>query len=297
MLSDYVKDQPIAYNLLINEIKSNHISHAYLFDENDNLDSFNFVMSFVKEILCKDIDSLDDRNNICKRIDDGNYPEIKVIFPDGAIIKKKQILDLQQEFSTVAIEGTKRIYIIRDADKMRTEAANSMLKFLEEPDNNIIAILMTNNFNGVLSTIISRCQVIKLNNNNNNTSYEDELTSVAINFVKELESSGIKTILKTQELLFNYINVKDREKIGNFINKLINIYYDIMKIRNGNNIVINNYNDILVSIANNNSLNVILYKIEYLLRVKDANRYNVNSQLLIDDLIINVGGNYEGSWS
>ena len=41
---------------------------------------------------------------------------------------------------------------------------NSLLKFLEEPDKDIIAILMTNNINNVLSTIISRCKVIKLNN-------------------------------------------------------------------------------------------------------------------------------------
>ena len=46
---------------------------------------------------------------------------------------------------------------------MRLEASNSMLKFLEEPEDGIIAILMTNNINNVLSTIISRCKVIKLN--------------------------------------------------------------------------------------------------------------------------------------
>ena len=90
------------YNLIVNEIKSGHISHAYLIDENGNVDAFNMVLSFIKEILCLNLcDS--DKKNICRRIDDNNYPELKIIEPDGMLIKKQQILDLQKEFSTKAL--------------------------------------------------------------------------------------------------------------------------------------------------------------------------------------------------
>ena len=110
MLDDYRDKQQVAYNIMMNEIHNNNISHAYLIDENNNNESFDIVMAFIKEILCSKLDA-EDKLLLCKRIDDGNYPEIKVIIPDGMLIKKKQILDLQQEFSRSALEGTKRILI------------------------------------------------------------------------------------------------------------------------------------------------------------------------------------------
>ena len=296
MLNDYKEKQEVAYNIMMNEIMNNHISHAYLIDENNNKESFDIVMAFIKEILCSKLD-VNDKQVLCKRIDDGNYPEIKVIEPDGMLIKKKQILDLQQEFSRSAFEGNKRIYIIRDADKMRSETANSMLKFLEEPDNDIIAILMTNNYNNLLSTIISRCQVIRLNNDNifvNN----NELDDIVVNFIKNIENNGMKAIMQEQELLFNLVSIKDRDKIVNVFDKMIDIYYDIMKISTEReNIRYNNYFDILSDVVNKNKYNEILDKINYLVKKKETIKNNVNINLLIDSVIINLGGRHESSWS
>ena len=296
MLDDYRDKQSVAYNIMMNEINNDHISHAYLIDENNNNDSFNIVMAFIKEILCSKLD-VNDRQVLCKRIDDGNYPEIKIIEPDGMLIKKKQILDLQQEFSRSAFEGNKRIYIIRDADKMRSETANSMLKFLEEPDNDIIAILMTNNYNNLLSTIISRCQVIRLNNVDAAVN-DEELEKVVVNFIKSIENSGIRSILNEQVLLFNYVSIKDRDKLIHVFDKMIDMYYDIMKINSeSKSIKYVNYLDILSDIAGKNDINLILNKINYLVEAKDSIRSNVNVNLLVDSLIINLGGKHEISWS
>lgn len=88
------------------------------------------------------------------------YVDVKVIKSDGMWIKKDQLLDLQSEFNNKAFEGNKKIYIIRSAEKMNVQTANSILKFLEEPVDDIIAILITDNINMLLPTIISRCQVI-----------------------------------------------------------------------------------------------------------------------------------------
>ena len=287
MLDDYKEKQSIVYGILMNEINSDHLSHAYLFDENNNSDAYGLVMAFVKEILCKNVN---EKENICKRIDDGNYPEIKLIEPDGMLIKKQQIIDLQHEFSMKATEGNRRIYIIRDCEKMRPETANSMLKFLEEPDNNLIAILMTNNFNNLLSTIVSRCQLIRLNNNGNGLQ-DNDLTNMSLNFIMSIENNGIKTILKTQDLLFDTISVKDRDGITKFFDKLIDIYYDIMKIdfdeiksKYGSNY------DKLLQVNKNNSNIDIMKKIDFILELKDRIKYNVNCNLLIDSLIVNIGG-------
>lgn len=288
MLIDY-EEQKNVYNIMFNEINNGHISHAYLIDENNNLQSFDIVLSFVKEILCLNL-SDEERENICKRIDDGNYPEIKIIEPDGMLIKKQQILDLQLEFSRSAVEGSKKIYIIRNCEKMRPETANSMLKFLEEPEGDIVAFLMTNNINNILSTIVSRCQIIRLGNNvvkNEATEFDE----IVLNFIKKIETSGKRCIMETNDLIFNKISAKNREQLVNFFDKLIDMYYDIMKIiisGGRNNSIL--YYDVLVEYANNNDEKKILSKIDCLVKTKDAIKYNVNSNLLIDSLILSIGG-------
>ena len=72
MLDDYKDVQAVAYNVMMNEIKNNQVSHAYLIDENNNNKSFDIVMAFIKEILCSKM-NVNERKALCKRIDDGTY--------------------------------------------------------------------------------------------------------------------------------------------------------------------------------------------------------------------------------
>ena len=288
MLYDYMDGQTLAYNIMMNEIKNKQLSHAYLIDENNSSVAFDLVIAFVIEILSDGMNN-EEKMILAKRIHDNNYPEFKIIEPDGMLIKKKQILDLQQEFSLEPVEGNKRIYIIRDADKMRSETANSMLKFLEEPSSNIIAILMTNNYSSILPTIISRCQIIKLGNDNK--SVKDEYLDLAINFVESIESNGIRTILNIQDILFQYISSKERDKLILFFDKVIDVYYDIMKIViKAKEIKYQEYYDNLEKIALKSDRDIILKKIDYLVMAKDLIKYNVNNNLLIDSIIVNLGG-------
>ena len=276
-------------NDIINEeIKNGYISHAYLIDENNNAEAFDLVLSFAKEILCLDL-SKSIKDKICKRIDDDNFPELKIIKPDGMLIKKQQIIDLQREFSMEAVEGNRRVYIIRDCEKMRPETANSMLKFLEEPDNNITAILMTNNIDAVLDTIISRCQIIKLNNDNL-ISIDNDLDKSVLEFISNIECKGKNSIILNEKILSDIISSKDREKLISFIDKVIDMYYNIMKIviddKNSNVL----YYDELVKYVSNNDINRLTYKINCLIDAKDSIKYNVNINLLIDKLILRIGG-------
>ena len=295
MLDDYLKEQELAYNIMMNEIRNKQLSHAYLIDENNYQMAFQMVVAFVIEILSDGLRE-EEKNILARRIHENNYPEFKIVEADGMLIKKQQILDLQKKFSLEAVEGNRRIYVIRDADKMRSETANSMLKFLEEPSSNIIAILMTNNYNSMLSTIISRCQIIKLGNENKNV--KDEYVDLAINFVEYVENNGIRTILNIQNILFDTISNKERDKLILFFDKVIDVYYDIMKIEiKAKEIKYQEYYDILEKIALKNDRDKILKKINYLVMAKDSIKYNVNNNLLVDSVIVNLGGIYEGSWN
>ena len=100
------------------------------------------------------------------------------IEPDGEMIKKEQILALQQEFSKTALVSGPRIYVIKNVEKMNQSAANSLLKFMEEPlSANVFGFLLTENIDRVIRTIISRSQVIHMNNRN-----EEDLENELLQF-------------------------------------------------------------------------------------------------------------------
>ena len=257
------------------------------------------------------MDITDDNNikNICKRIDDGNYVDVKVIKSDGIWIKKDQLLDLQSEFNNKAFEGNKKIYIIRSAEKMNVQTANSILKFLEEPVDDIIAILITDNINMLLPTIISRCQVIKLNKkkcsydtisnlsdllisygyNDISDDNKEKIINDVIWFTEYIENYKLDTLIYTKKLWHN--NFKDRNYNIIGINLMIYFYYDVIRYKSGLKILFfNDYEDNIIKIANMNDIDVLCDKIRVLNDTLNNIKYNLNINLLIDKLVIDMCG-------
>ncbi|OGF31750.1 hypothetical protein A2533_01020 [Candidatus Falkowbacteria bacterium RIFOXYD2_FULL_35_9] len=83
---------------------------------------------------------------------------------DKGLLKKnisiKQIRDLQSSLSKRSFQNSYKIVIIPEAEAMSLEASNSLLKFLEEPTAKTIIILISQNTNIILPTIVSRCQIL-----------------------------------------------------------------------------------------------------------------------------------------
>ncbi len=289
-MNSTIEKRNVTFDILFNEIANGRVSHAYLIDENNNSDAYKLVIKFIKEILCNNREKKCTNCSICQRIDDNNYPEFRIIEPDGMYIKKQQLVELQQYFSRFAVEGKKRVYLIKDCDMMRPEAANSLLKFLEEPENDIVAILMTNNFNNVLPTIVSRCQYVKFNgefnlddNNKNNEYYE-----MMLSFIYDLAIDKRMVILNKKNYFGNNDILKNRDLLLNLMDLLIGIFYDILKIKNNinsNSLIIN---DKLLKISDIFENNRILNDINYLILLKDSIKFNVNVALFFDDLILNI---------
>ena len=148
-------------------IENNKVSHAYLIEINDYDTDKVYIFNFIKMILCNvSYEKLEkENNNIINLIDNNDYPDIKVIEPEGSTIKKSQMIDLQKDYSNKSLLGGKRIYIVKEADKLNPASANTILKFLEEPEEDIIAILLTNNRYKIIETILSRCQILTLKEN------------------------------------------------------------------------------------------------------------------------------------
>ena len=156
------------FDYLDHIIENNKISHAYII-EIDNYDQDMVdIYDFVKMILFnKKHNELEQVNEgIIQFIDNNMYPDIKLIKPDGNNIRKRQLVELQKEYSNTSLLNNKRIYIIKNAEKMNQASGNTILKFLEEPEDNIIALLLTDNRYSVLETILSRCQILSLKETN-----------------------------------------------------------------------------------------------------------------------------------
>ena len=314
MFDNFKDSQFVAYSLLCNAIDNNKLSHAYLIDGNNNQYAFDFVMAFVKKIICDDVElSESDKNNICLRIDEGNYTEVKIIETDSLIIKKEQLLDLQKDFSLSGVEGNRRIYIIKDCDKMNKQASNSILKFLEEPNDNIIAILFTNNINNILSTIISRCQkitLVKENNNLSNSSLINFANSFSINknnfnsfindeskkdlinnvivFIKYFENNGLDTMISLKKLWYNSFSTRDDSMFAIYL--IVNFYYDLLRYKyNLDGYFFEDYIDLIKIYSQNNTIDELLYKIDLTTSKYNDLKYNLNVNLLVDDMVIRMG--------
>lgn len=307
MLEEYEKKEPIIYRQISNSIK-NGLSHAYLFELNDNVYAYEMIMSFVKKVLSNGDE------NISKRIDDGNYSELKHIFPDGQLIKKEQLEELQKAFSTMSLENDKRFYIIHDAEKLNVAAANSLLKFLEEPSDGIIAILLTNNINLMLKTIVSRCQILTFSKNkvedyikfNQITSditlhklfftiwkNKDELNEYHRNFVKKViefinyyEKNKLKTIVY-ENRFFEEIN--DKIELNNFFECVILFYRDLLRYKFGSEVLyFDDYIDNIREFLCINTEEMIIKKINTLLEKVRLIKNNVNASMFIDGIIIDM---------
>src|SRR5690606_20018606 len=139
------------------------LAHAYLFEGQKGTGKKAVSQLLTKSLFCSQLKDgvipCETCHN-CKRINSGNHPDVHVIEPDGTFIKKEQIQYLQEEFSKTAVESNRKVYTIVHADKMTVSAANSLLKFLEEPTGHTIAILLTEQGQQILPTILSRCQWI-----------------------------------------------------------------------------------------------------------------------------------------
>ena len=154
------------YDSIIDKLNSQNINkktaHAYLFEINNYDEDYKVILNFVKMLLSnmKYDEVINSDTHYFKQIDNDEYVDLYIVEPDNNGIKKNQMLDLMEEFNNKSLLNNKKIYIIKECDKFNSYSANTILKFLEEPNDDIIGILLTNNRYKVIDTIISRCQVI-----------------------------------------------------------------------------------------------------------------------------------------
>lgn len=310
MLDDYKEEQPIIYKILYNSVKKNKLSHAYLFELNGFSKGLDMALAFAKFLLCPYNycnSNLCNNCNQCKKIETNNFLEVKIIDTDGQWIKKEQLEELQRAFMTKSLIGSKKVYIIKNAEKLNVASSNSILKFLEEPPEGIVAILLTDNMYNLLNTIISRCQILSFKKVSKNVDsihkfsqylYSDskdcseflENTGIAyintiVEYVSFLEKNKCETMIyKNKEFIAQF---NDRKKLKVAFDLFILYYKDALnKILNISCEYFNEYMDSISLIIERNTIESLSKKIKILIDLQQCIKYNLNANLLLDKLVI-----------
>ena len=154
--------QPIVYQQLQRSFWHGRLAHAYLFEGEKGTGKHEMGIWLAQHLFCTDMKNglpCGTCNN-CQRIQNQEHPDVLTIEPEGQTIKVDQIRRLQTEFSRSGYESRKKVFLVKEAEKMNSRAANSLLKFLEEPLGEFLAILETDSVGRILPTIQSRCQIL-----------------------------------------------------------------------------------------------------------------------------------------
>lgn len=160
MFRDIISNEE-AKNFLINELKSKREQGTYIFYGEDRELVMEFALSYAKALTCKNIENdFCNECESCKRMESLTHGDLE-IYEDSNGIKIDKVREIAYRISTTSYEGGNRIFILKDIEKMKKEAANALLKMIEEPEKGNFFILLANSLN-ILPTIKSRAIFLKI---------------------------------------------------------------------------------------------------------------------------------------
>lgn len=295
MLEKYKENQKFFYNYFMTSFDKKRISHAYLIETNDVVYGYDLALDLAKFLLCDGI--YDDK--ICDMVDNDNCHNLKIIGVNSDV-KKGDILSLKRDFSMSSVDSRRFVYIIRDVQFMNKSASNSLLKFLEEPDGDVVAILVCDNAKKVLPTISSRCQIVSLVNDDNNyksifdslyDKYDGELGFD--DFVLEKFNIFLDIYFRFEEcgvdVLASSLN-EIKDCLREFFLFGFYLYFDCLNIMLGRDCKFFPEGDYFEKIMLKNDTCDIIRKIDVIDSFIFNLRYNVNVNLYVDNFFVCLGG-------
>ena len=156
------KSEPVAYQSLRNALQNNKLAHSYLFTGEYNPLKIEAAYLLAQSIIEDKKDFACEECETCKRIRRNEYFDVIFINGYDQTIKKDDIENIMDEFNRTALEDSgKKVYILANINNSSDKVLNMLLKFMEEPKSkNTYGIFISDVKEGLLPTIVSRCQEI-----------------------------------------------------------------------------------------------------------------------------------------
>ena len=160
-----------AASRLKDAIESGIVSHAYIFEGDNNIDKLGFAKAFAKALICRQMPGEGCGRCIeCRKIEDDNYEDLYLVEPEDTTarktgtntIKDAQIEELQVRLKNKPTAGDHNIAILSGGDTMTPRAQTRFLKTLEEPPEGTVIMILSENSEELLPTIRSRCVHFRL---------------------------------------------------------------------------------------------------------------------------------------
>lgn len=175
MSFENIINQNKAKKILTGQLKSGRISHAYLFLGPDGVGRKKTALELAKALNCIGWEKKFEPCGVClscTKIEHSTHPDVQVIdfgwqakFEEKEVEKQKvlkidTIRALQREISFKPSEGRWKIFIVEPAEKITIDAANCLLKTLEEPPPQTVLILLAKHKENLPATVVSRTQLV-----------------------------------------------------------------------------------------------------------------------------------------
>lgn len=295
-------------------IKKNRLSHLYLISGPSGSGKVKLADEVSYLILNQ---NKPENKHLRNQIKQHQHSNVMFIEPDGLTLKKDQILDLQHEFSKTALVKGPRIYVINHVEKMSQSAANSLLKFMEEPQNHeVYGFLLTDNLQDVIQTIKSRSQMLHLKEVDENTlkeslieeGLEEDVATLAPYLTKDFEKAlllaedpnFIAMVEFIEEIVKNWNNrnisfpvfihkkagliLQDRDVFQNFLELLLLYFVDLIHYRANQPITYLYLKEYIQKQSDQMKVNEINELIDAIQTIIKKQTYFINTELALDEL-------------
>ncbi|MEA4846443.1 MAG: DNA polymerase III subunit delta' [Clostridiaceae bacterium] len=317
--------QKVIVESLKNAVINNMVSNGYVFSGPKGCGKKLTAFIFAMALNCSDIyDRPCGSCHSCIRTSSGNHPNLELVKPTGRSIKIKQVRQIISDSAKKPFESGYKIIIIENAEKMTIDAQDAFLKTLEEPPENTVFLLLAENHNLLLPTIVSRCQIYRFKPVNrlemksyiearyDYSSREVEaavrhsggVVGRALELLKDKERSRVRTVYidilekalsgdGSEALLLASEAVEDKEAAERFLEFSLSWFRDVMVLREGQetgeDIIINI--DSLEVLSRHNSILTKAMLNSIIEIIKKTSRYvkhNVGIKNSIDGMLFNI---------
>lgn len=324
---DVFQTQESVKRILTNSISLGRVSHSYIFDGPKGTKKRGVAILFAKTLLCTNRQNNNPCNQChnCVRVDHLTHPNLFLIDPPGKVIKKEVITSLIQELSKASLEKGPRIYIVIEAERFNQSSANTLLKTMEEPGQEVYQILITENSNTLLSTILSRAEIIRFIPINRKVVKEhllmqgtsETLANIISQYTADIETAeklgkdkNTDDIFKLVIEIYENMLIKDRssviaffqnekilsdyEKVDFFLNLITFYQNDILNAKlHAENLIFSDQKETIQKLAKKITKRLAQDYLEMMLDLANRLKFNINTQLAFNKLIVTLERGYK----